>query len=456
MSARALGLITTLTLLLSLASPGLDRAHAQAAALAGARADLASYDLTGSRTLDTLRTLAPTAAGGGHDALEARYLRAMAATDLHLAARALGDDALDTRLAAAMGVPREGLAAELRAELEGARSGLYRGAVADELAMLSRAEGGATGLGATTQPRQAAWALLAVAAECRAGALTGPNPTAELRAAIAAHGVASRGVREGDPLLAAIGSALAAARDTVLAYAVRVPPALGGEATLAAADADAPSGAVPDVLVVVDASRVLVACGARVRVTGTGELATELPSAACPELGHARAIALPASLPTVPQPVDALVAAFTALALPSTASIAIAMTETAPMHVGTRTLRSLARANLTPSLVALGAGAGLETSPLAIATAEEAPSITVHVRLGGYAVARARGHDATVPRVRGEHGLQYDRTGLAAALAQDAFTAASIDGMGPVPMVEVVRAMRALASSGARVTLALP
>lgn len=454
--------------------------HAQGAGLAAVRAELASYDLAGTRTLDALRALGPIAAGGAHDALEARYLRAMAATDLHVAALALGDAGLDERLAAAMGVPPDGLAEELRSELRAAQTGLYRSAVTDELALLRRAQDvvGATGLGEVHQPRDAAMVILTAGREARAHALSGRGVSrgrrvgdgpawlvgpesahaGELRDALLAYDTATRGVRDGDPLLAALSSAIDAARDALLAYELRASPstALDPTVTIAAADAAASAGDVPDVLVVVEAGRVAITCGARMHVTLAGELATTLPSHACPEPGHVLAVALPASLPTVPQPIDSLVAAFTALALPSTAVIAIAPTESTPTHVFTRTLRSLARANLTATLLALGTATDLRTSPLVLATAADAPSVTIHVRLGGYAIERAHGHDTQVPRVRGASGLAYDHAALTAALASDTITGAAVDGMGPVPMVEVVRAMRVLASSGARVTLALP
>jgi hypothetical protein len=232
---------------------------------------------------------------------------------------------------------------------------------------------------------------------------------------------------------------------------VRSAPAVDPSFTIAPADADAPAGEIPDVLVVIDASRVGIACGARVHVT-TGGLSSAPPSASCPDA--MRVLALPATLPAVPGAIDALVAALTALALPSSAVIAIAPTTAAPMHVVTRVVRSLSRAGLVPSMVALGPE--LRTSPLAIAATTDTPSITIHVRLGGYAIARTHGHDAQVPRVRGASGLAYDAAGLRAALASDALTSAAVDGMGPVPAVEVLAAMRLLASRGARVTLALP
>jgi len=122
----------------------------------------------------------------------------------------------------------------------------------------------------------------------------------------------------------------------------------------------------------------------------------------------------------------------------------------------TRILRSLSRASLSASLFAMSSSGELRTSPLVLATSADTPSITVHVRLGGYAIARARGHDAQVPRVRGASGLAYDHAGLRTALASDTITSAAVDGMGTVPMAEVLRTITRLTTPSVRVMLALP
>ena len=128
------------------------------------------------------------------------------------------------------------------------------------------------------------------------------------------------------------------------------------------------------------------------------------------------------------------------------------------MHLLTRVLRSMARASLTPTLFALAAPDGtLGTSPLVLATSADTPPITVHIRLGGFAVARAHGRDSTIPRIRGTSGLEPDHAGLAAmARAEASGAAVALDAMGTVPAAELIRATRVLASSGARVTLTLP
>lgn len=449
------------------------------AGLMAARSDLATYDVSGRRTLDTLRSLGPIAGGGGPDATEARYLRAVAGTDLHVIALASENTALDAQLADALGVPPAQLAAELRSELTAVQTGLYRAVVRDELALLADAErvaGGevsVTGTGA----RSAALFVLGVAhasrtraalsgvhvagtAPARPAWLVGPDAGLEvpIQEALRREDVATRGTRDGDPLLVALTAPLASAHTALTGFELRVPPSTASMADVAIATGEATGGDAPDVLVVIDATRVLVGCAARGHVTSATELEVHAASAGCPAPGTLHAFALPTSLPAVPQPIDTLVEAFGTLSLPSTAVIAVAPTEAAQMHLLTRVLRSLARASLTPTMFALATSDGaLSTSPLALATAADAPPITVHIRLGGFAVARTHGHDATIPRVRGAHGLEPDHAGLRAmAAAETAGTPMAIDAMAPVAAAELIRAARVLGGAGARVSLALP
>lgn len=462
-------------------------ARAQSSALTGARSALATYDVTGPTTLDALRSLGPVAGGGGSDALEARYLRAVAGTDLHVIALATGDTALDGRLADALGVAHDGVGAELRRELGAVESGLYRRVVVEERATLDEAEriaGGevrVTGSG----PRSAALFVLGVAratvsrealaaihtsasaASARPAWLLGPDAGLEapLQAALRAEAIATRGAHDGDPLVAALAGALSSAHATLTTFELHVPPSTASDATLTIAAADAAGGASPDVLLVVDATRVVVACAARAHVASATELAVTAVSLGCPEPGTSRSIALPSSLPAVPQPIDELVAALGALGLPSGGggppsgtTIGIAPTEAAPMHVVTRVLRSMARASLAPTHFALAAPDGtLTTSPLVLATAADAPPVTVHIRLGGYSFARVHGHDSQIPRIHGAHGLEPDHATLGTmAAAEGSGTAMAVDAMGTVPAAELVRTMRVLGAAGAHVTLALP
>lgn len=452
-------------------------AQAQGPAILAARTQLATYDLSGGRTLDALRSLGPVVASGGADAREAGYLRSLAATDVHVAALALADAALDARLADAIGVPPAQLGAELRAELTAIRAGVYRAAVDEEIALLTEAEHVSAGAFRIegTGARRSALYLLATArassnhaqlAAIRVGsARTAPTwfvgPDAGLQfpveEALGRYDAATRGVRDGDPLIVALASALDAARTTLLAFEMRVPPSTVGDASIVLATGDAAGSDTPDVLLVVAPTRVDVACGAHLRASSASALDVHLPSPACPELGALRTLPLPSPLPAVPQAIDTLVAAFTALALPSGTVIAIATTETTPMHVVTRVLRSLARANVTPTLFALRAGDQLGTSPIRLATTADAPSLTVHVRLGGFAIERTHGRDSEVPRIHGASGLAYDHAGLVAALrAETGSHVVAVDGMGTVPAAEVIRALRILASAGAQATLALP
>lgn len=454
-------------------------AAAQGPGLFAQRTALATYDVSGTRTLDVLRALGPLAAGSGPDATEARYLRAVAGADLHVIALASEDTALDGRLADALGVPAGGLAAELQSELGAVETGLYRRVVREERAILTEAEriaggevrvtgsGGRSaalfvlGVARATRSRDALAAIhTSAAAASRPGWLVGPDAGLEapIQAALRAEAIAARAAADGDPLVVALAGALASAHASLLALELRVPPSVASEAGLVLATGEATGGPLPDVLVVVEATRVFVACAARAHVTSATEISVSSVSPGCPAPSTVHAFALPAALPAVPQPIDALVEAFGSLALPTGTSTAIATTEAAPMHLLTRVLRSMARASLTPTLFALAAPDGtLGTSPLVLATSADTPPITVHIRLGGFAVARAHGRDGTIPRIRGTSGLEPDHAGLAAmARAEASGAAVALDAMGTVPAAELIRATRVLASSGARVTLALP
>lgn len=474
LGARALGLGALGLGALALASSS-SLALAQGSALASARSSLVRYDTAGDGTLATLRSLGPVAAGSSGDAAEARYLRAIAGSDLHVVALVSGDSALDARLAQALGATPEGLGAELRTELRGARAGLYRAPVDEELALLDAVERFGTGeLPRThTSPRLAALFALGASAHAESAAELAALPAATdasppagldastqhaiatLRDAIASSDRASRAARDGDPLLASIAPRLDAARTRLAGATLRVAPA--PSADVAAAEADAPAGA-PDVLLTVSDTSISVACAARVRIVDATHVESSPVASGCPR--EALTLAVPASLPTVPQAIDAWVTALGALGLETGHVIAIAPTEHAPLHVVTRLIRSLDHAHLTPSVFALRRADGsLASTAFTLgAAADTAAPLTIHVRLGGYAIGRAHGHDGNLPRIRGASGLAFDHAGLATLASTEAASgsAVAVDGMGTVPAVEVARAIRTLASSGARVTLALP
>ncbi len=471
MASAALRHVLAAASLALVAPPGV--ALAQGSALASARASLARYDATGDTTLSTLRALAPVATGSSSDAAEARYLRSIAGADLHVAAVLSTDTALDARLAGALGTTPEALGTELRTELRAARTGLYRATV-DELALLDapiasppgkrrrrtsrraslRSSRSRRARTPPTQPRSPPCPPPPTRTRARR-----PRCTATTRAIAALQDLASadrasRAAREGDPLLALVAPRLDAARTQLAGVRLRVSPA--ASADIAAADAGAPVAA-PDTLIVVSETAVLVSCGALVHVVDATRVESTPAATGCP--ATTLSLAVPASLPTVPQAVDGWVSALSGLGLAAGQTIAIAPTEHAPLHLVTRLIRSLDRAHLAPAAFALRTESGaLALVPLALAQSTDTPPLTVHVRLGGYAIGRAHGHDGNLPRIRGASGLTFDHAGLSALASTEApaGSAVSVDGMGTVPAVEVARALWTLASSGARVTLALP
>lgn len=474
---RALSSVSLATFLGLVVTVASSAAAQGSASLASAREALTRYDLgPSSASLRALGELAPVATGGGSDATEARAMRALAGAELWAAAVMLDDAAAEGRVAGALGVPATDAASHLREELALAARGPYRAACREATGLLdvlaALAGDGSALTGASGPRRDAAYALFARAhLDPAALATLGPDVSESavaswdersrralgaLREALAAASRARRAADAGDPLLALLSTEIASVSSAVTAVELRpqvdVPAAIG----LPTLEGGA---VIPfDALVLVAEREVHLGRSPVVRVDATGALVHVLAGDVLPAL---RTVALAAELPAVPQALDDVVAAASALGLSPGATVVIAPTGAVPAHVISRVLLSLARASVTVThLGAERADEVITAIPFRAVRAAEAgtPDVRARVRLGGYAVARGeRGRDTTLPRVRDAAGaLTFDVVGLRTFLAAGAHASVALEAMATVEGVEVVRTAFLAVESGAAVTWLLP
>jgi hypothetical protein len=156
-------------------------------------------------------------------------------------------------------------------------------------------------------------------------------------------------------------------------------------------------------------------------------------------------------------PIDEITAA---LAAREATTIALAATPDAPAHVIARVLASAQRASRAPTFLARRAPDGtLRGVPLALADRDEigvAGDLVVRVRLGGYGVARARGREQSLPRVRGAGGqLVFDLDGLAASLERTPHRRTVLDAMASMPAHDLFDVAFRVAREGAPVMIPL-
>jgi len=475
MSRTAVSLSFALALLLA-------PSFANAQSLLDARAALTTYQVDpGGRTLSALRDLGPMAGRG--DA-EARYLRAVAATEIYAAATIGSDDALLDRLASALGVAAPELRTHLDTELAACHGGTF-GRGADEARTLLRAltlrTTDPSALLAMRGPHRDALFVMAFLASTDRGALVADPCTAARGRTIAEPGVcdwdepsrrllgaarealralsrAQRARRDGDPMLVLLGTRLDAVSTAIAAIELHplmeLPETLG-VVTLPATFATRSSAGNADALVVVSEAEVHLRVLPTVRVGSAGELSWVRPATSVE-------VDLPRELPAVPQPLDALVTALGALGLPPDARLILATTATVPCHVVTRVVLSAQRAHLVVSHLGAhreGDGERLLLVPITAARESELTAIDarVQIQMGGYGFARGiRGRAARIPRVRIDGHLMFDMATLATRLAPDVIHTVALQAMATVPAAELVHVAFATESPTRSLVLLLP
>lgn len=453
-------------------------ARAQSLRLQAQREALATYDLNGERTLNVLRELCGAAGGASSDvAREARFLCAMVALDLTVAAsvdpvRA----ALEQRTADVLGVPRAELRAHLRSELEALRTGVYRGPATEALGALALLD--ALGSGGEVPwsshrgvRRDLLW--LRVAGEalgdperiaafgrdpCSEGASC-TEPYAQMDAAMRRRVVAladiaaaarrvERAAAGGDPLAQSL-VAIARARSADVAQRVERPAPRLPEALGVASGDDAGEPAHADLLIVVTTAEVRLARPAAYAVRDGAVVAVDDAPDVLP-----RSIAVP--LPREYRPVigalDEVTRALAARPLPEGGVVALAAAPDVEAHVLSRVVASALAAGRPPSLLVRRAADGtMRGAPVVFVARDEIGQpgdLVVRVRMGGYGLARGRGREQMLPRVRTAHGMAFDLEGLAAALRRIPHRRAVLDAMTTVSARDVLDAAFRMAGRG--------
>lgn len=426
--------------------------RAQDASLAAQRAALTRYDTAeGSATFRALSELGPRAAQGS---VEARYMRAQAATELYVASLVMNDEALRERLAQALGVPSADLSTHLDAELRASGTGAFRqGALGarDMLRAVVIRERNPADLFSYRSELRDALIVLAIGAEsaaplssaepCTPAAFapcawdeTSRRRVLDLRQAALAYARVVRAREQGDSLLALLTPAVDAAMARITAVELR--PTFAPEATLAHVDAGTPVTSL-DALICIAADHIRIVVSPRVQVNTAGELVWLRGNASAAPTR----VALPATWTPVAQPIEALVTALAPLQL-AQAQVGVALDQGAPFHLLSRTLLSAAQASVpVTSLVARGP-AGLVS--VAIRSAEVSTlrptDARVRVRLGGYGVARGpRGRETSIVRVRTDAGMSFDFATLQSRLARMPHQALAMEAFGTLPAEDFLR-----------------
>jgi hypothetical protein len=445
----------TLVLALALSFGAALPLAAQDASLDAQRTALTQYDITeGSRTLAALQELAPRAAQGS---VEARYMRAQAATELYVAALVTHDEGLRTRLAQALGVPATDLATHLDTELRASGTGAFRqGALEgrDLLRAAVIAERNPADLFSHRSDFRDALIVLTIGAEGEAPLLSAPEACAanatpfapcgwdersrrralDLHQAVLAHARIVRARAQGDALLVLLTPAVDAAMARIRAAALS--PTFAPDASLAQVTAGTAAPAL-DALIAIGTDHIRITVTPRVRIGDAGELVWLRGSAS----ENTTRIALPATSTPVAQPIDDLVSALRTLGL-GALHVGVAMDQGAPFHLLSRTLLSAAQAEVPlTELIARGPEGLVVVRVRSANVSTLRPNdARVRVRLGGYGVARGpRGAEVSIVRVRGESGMAFDFPTLQSRLARMPHQALAFESYASLPAEEFLR-----------------
>jgi hypothetical protein len=448
--------------------------------LLAARRELASYDLHGG-TLEVIRSLGEAMrTHEGANQREARFLRAVATTDLLLVARGHHEPERFAEIAAAFGVEESALYAELDRELarlemvvyaevardcrwalrvirsehvapevlrdgEGERRDvLYVNAVVDALGEPDEIERLAR-LGTDPCGGYPNCPLAAFADEGRraANALREAN-TALTRLETIADA--------GEPLTRALAAVVAADGALLRTTQITPTPRLPDDVAIAMIGEHG-SPAQLDAIVVVTPSAIRIGYVPTVRVQGDSFVVTSQHEPALPQFEDVRysddgraAIA----------PFDSLAPRFAALHERGV-RVGLAASGEVPALTVTRMLITMMRANMSvPELVGRGAHGEVRTVPVAnlVMGEEVTPPLALFVRMGGYTLNRGQS-SIDIPRVRGANGLRFDVASLEQRARAAGRVPASLRYMSAVDWGTVVDAAFHLRSEPGPLSLVL-
>ena len=449
-----------------------------------ARTTFGAYDIEGARTTDALAALrahvqearegyVPASADGDDESAtdEARFLTVAVAADLLDIALATDDDALRGRVAAALGVRAERVAAVVQAELTRMATGPFARAARDSLeglelaaargprrtALLASMQGPRRDLvwlgdvrGVLEGARDPLVALATLSADPCAdasrpcGAIYAaflPEGRRAIAAVVETRATLTRieeSAAAGDPFAVAASERARAHWDAFVGLELRPAVRVGAFLHVTpGGDVSATRG--PELLVAVSARDVTWAFLPRISVTDAGPEIFALGSPALPEVGS---VSLPTSY-GASQPIAALVSALTDVAGPTLTDVAFGASADAPSHVLARVYASLQQAGWTsPRLWYLAPDGTARTMRVRAFRADEEARGRLHiaVRPGGYWVFQHQ-NEQFIPRVRVADGWQFDTAALVAQVAATHQRSAIVSFHGPVTSGAVLAAL---------------
>ncbi len=454
-------------LLTPLASPVAAQAPRPADRLSPLRARLHVYDVRPEGTPAVIRALGQLV-GEGPQAGEARFLRAIATTDLLIIARRRRDPALTERRAAAFGVEPDALAGALRTELEALRTEPYLATVDDALSALAPDEGLAIPPAGTDHTRQQATFFMRVLDQLLRARdatrvlvdLAVADPCGEARECAPPHGhFGPRGRRAiagmtalhallrsiertaelGDPFTAALAREVLV--DTVVLRSISLAPR---DFATSVRPVAAPTEGAPldvDAVVVIGRDRVRAGWAPEVSWDREGRPSVMADG---PLLGSREEVSFP--LPAAPG-VGAIpeLAVHVGLALRGASRVALMVEPGVEAHLLSRVLVSLEEAGERPGLLAVATADGSARGVAFERAAGEESTVGVFVRLGGFS-AWQPGQHVSLPRQRTAEGWAFDFEGLRLATVARARHQVSVRFMGTVAADLVLRVALALAS----------
>lgn len=471
-----------LVALVALASPTPTSAQARDTAhrLSELRARLHVYDVGPEGTTRVIAALGELAAEApAREAEEARFLRAVATTDLSIIAARRGDEGLTERLALGYGVAPESLAATLRTDLEALRREPYLAVVEDALAALSPREGRAVPPARPEHTRQQAVFFTQVIEELvRAGDPTGllaelasdpcarggecPAPYdrfgAHGRRAVAGmtklHALL-RSIEQtaqlGDPFSAALAREVLV--DSVVLRSISVTPADWATSVRPVAGLE---GGAP-----LDADAVLVLGGGKVRAGWVPEVlwgveGRPTPIADGPLLGSEDEVSVPirATRESYVRPIPELGAHLWPV-IRGASRVALLVEPDVEAHLVWRVLVSLEQAGSPPAVLGAAATDGTARGVAFETVEDDETPVGVFVRLGGFS-AWQPGAEVSLPRQRSAAGWRFDFEALDLATRARARHPASLRFMGSVDTGVLVRAALRLSSSDRPLRVVVP
>ncbi|HMI89824.1 MAG TPA: hypothetical protein VK509_00595 [Polyangiales bacterium] len=487
-TAVALGALAVLAL-----TPSVRAARAETPATTKSpRAALELYRLEGADggTLGVLAQLSQLVASGGLEGaalLEARFLRAAAATDLLVLARSRTDAALEAALARAL--VTDTLSAQLDAELAAAATGVYRlpaQQMRATLALLAAdAKPTAELIAAAAGSQRDLWLLHAVASALgnpsdadalAALSMLGSDPctntcpapfdrvAAAARRSVAAFAEAGHAVARlraaanaGDPLAALAAGDRDALAAKLFARSLLLPPQLAEASGWTRPDGSSLATS-PELLMLVGERGVRYAFAPRVRLDARGVL--EMYSRGEPTWPHLAQLPFARELRPYIEPLPELVSFIQHAQHNAPMVAAVGVEPGTNAHALAHVLASWKRAGVGGELLLSAAGNREGRAQVVQLWSDadggpEAP-LGMRVRLGGYSLKQGQAPTLDIPRVRTDVGWRFDLARLDSQARSQRYPLARVSFMADVAAEDLIAAVLQLAPASDTLAIALP